>query len=335
MKAGRIENYLMAVWYGGRSGHWLRPLGALYGGMMRVRAWLFERGVLRSWRAPVPVIVVGNLTVGGTGKTPLVLHLVAALQAAGQRPGIVSRGYGGSAGTATVLLVDADSDAAVVGDEPVLLARRSGCPVAVSARRSRAVNAVVAAGAQVVVSDDGLQHLALARDAQIVVIDGQRRLGNRRCLPAGPLRAPLSVPVNADITVVNGGTPADPVVMTLVANEAVRIADGSRAPLARFAGQEVHAVAAIGQPERFFSTLRDAGMIVIGHPHRDHSLLDRSSLEFGDDRPVFITEKDAVKCVDTVPDDCWYVPVDAQLDAAGQAAVGNLIARVMDSSLPS
>ena len=251
-----LESYLLAVWYGSRRGAGLRPFGALYGLLMRLRRALYRSGVLRSRHPGVPVSVVGNFTVGGTGKTPLTLWLVARLLARGRHPAVISRGYGG-ARQAEPVRVAQTADPRAVGDEPLLLARRLPVPVWIHRQRYRAAVAACGDGADVLVCDDGLQHLALARDAEIAVVDGTRRVGNGRCLPAGPLREARVDGV--DVVIVNGGESGREPSMQLVAREAVSVADGTRLPLARFAGQQVHAVAAIGHPQRFFDTLRAHG----------------------------------------------------------------------------
>lgn len=328
MRAGALETYLQEVWYGARPGHWLRPLGALYGGAMRLREALYDRGILPSARVGAPVVVVGNLTVGGTGKTPLVLHLVETLRAAGRTPGVVSRGYGGEGASRRVLFVEPGSDPAVVGDEPVLIARRSGAVVAVCPDRVRAARAALDAGANILIADDGLQHRRLARDAQIVVIDGARRFGNGRCLPAGPLRSPPGDLARFDLVIVNGDAAPGEAGMTLEPGPAWRLDGQERRALEAFRGRRVHAVAAIGHPQRFFATLRAHGLDVVPHPHRDHSVLRASDLTFDDDLPVFITEKDAVKCPGRADAEIWVVPVDARLDEAAATALARLVARM-------
>ncbi|TAM43075.1 MAG: tetraacyldisaccharide 4'-kinase, partial [Rhodanobacter sp.] len=255
---------LESAWYGdGRRPWWTAPLAALYGGVIRLRGRLYRWDWLRSVRLPVPVIVVGNLTVGGTGKTPLTIALAEALRAHGYRPGVVSRGYGGH--RREPLLLGDTSDPTEVGDEPCLI-RATGVPVAIGRQRPVAAQLLLDAGCDVVIADDGLQHYALARDVEVCVIDGVRRFGNQRLLPAGPLREPLARLARVDLRVCNGGQPAaGEFSMQLRSGEVLALHDGGRRPLADFAGQRVHAVAAIGNPARFFASLRAAGIEPIGH----------------------------------------------------------------------
>ena len=306
---------LESAWYGGgRAPWWARPLAILYGGVIRLRGMLYRAGALRSVRLPAPVVVIGNLSVGGTGKTPLTIAVAGALRARGWRPGVVSRGYGGSR-REPLLLGDAP-DPAQVGDEPCLI-RASGVPVAVGRDRPAAARLLLAAGCDVLVADDGLQHYALARDVEICVIDGTRRFGNRRLLPAGPLREPLRRLEQVDLRVCNGGATAEgEYAMQLCGGEALALCDSRRQPLAGFAGQRVHAVAAIGHPQRFFDSLCEAGIEVIGHAFADHHAFAAHELDFGDGLPLLMTDKDAVKCRRFAQPHWWRVPVRACLPDA-------------------
>jgi tetraacyldisaccharide 4'-kinase len=312
---------LESAWYGGRrSPWWTWPLATLYGGVVRVRTKLYRIGWLRSTRLPVPVIVIGNLSVGGTGKTPLTIAVVEALRARGYRPGVVSRGYGGS--QREPLLLDDAPDPARVGDEPCLI-HASGAPVAVGRDRPAAAQLLLDAGCDVVIADDGLQHYALARDVEICVIDGVRRFGNGRLLPVGPLREPLGRLRRADFRVCNGGVPAEgEYPMQLHGSEVVSLCDGHHQPLARFVGQRVHAVAAIGHPSRFFGSLRAAGIEVVEHAFADHHAYVAGELDFGDQLPLLMTDKDAVKCRRFAQPHWWRVPVQADLPAAFYEALG-------------
>lgn len=309
-----------AGWYGtGRPPWWSWPLAALYGAVVRVRRALYRRGWLRSERLPAPVIVVGNLTAGGTGKTPLTLALAAALRARGRKPGVVSRGYGGDR-RAPLLLGDAP-DPAQVGDEPCLI-RAGGVPVAVGRDRPAAARLLLDAGCDVLIADDGLQHYRLARDVEICVIDGVRRFGNGRLLPAGPLREPLARLGAVDFRVCNGGAAADGEIPMQLAGGSVRaLADGHEQALRVFAGQRVHAVAGIGHPQRFFDSLREQGVAPIEHPFPDHHAFVPADLRFGDDLPVLMTEKDAIKCLGFAQPHWWSVPVRAVLPESFYDAV--------------
>lgn len=307
--------WIHRVWYEGAiTGLVLLPLSGLYWLITKLRALLFRRGVFRSYASDVPVIVVGNITAGGTGKTPTVIWLVEKLRAKGFTPGIVSRGYGGSK-SGTSMRVDRDSDAAVAGDEPVLLARRARCPVAVDSDRVRAAAMLVEDGVNVIIADDGLQHLRLQRDYEICVVDGERGMGNGRLLPAGPLREPAERLENVDQVLVNGATEIpNAIAFELVATDASRLNGSLARPLQRFKDMTVHAVAGIGNPHRFFDLLRAYGIQVIEHSFPDHAAITKSQIEFGDDFNIFMTEKDAVKLGGNLPDKFWFVPVDLNMD---------------------
>lgn len=309
-----IADHLQQRWYGGRAPFWWTlPLASLYGAVVAVRRGLYHKGWLRSQRLPVPVIVVGNIVVGGAGKTPLVIALVEALRRRGWKPGVVSRGYGGNARGSQLLGVRPDPS--VAGDEPALIANRTDVPVAIGADRPAAAELLTREGVDVVVADDGLQHYALGRDIEICVIDGARRLGNGRLLPAGPLREPASRLHEVDFVVCNGGkAQAGEIPMRLVLADSVRLDDSAVSkPLAGFAGSKVHAVAGIGHPSRFFESLREAGIDLVVHAFPDHHRYAPSDLGFGDDLPVLMTEKDAIKCRVFARQNWWSVPVTAQL----------------------
>jgi tetraacyldisaccharide 4'-kinase len=278
--------------------------------------------LLKARRVGVPVIVVGNITAGGTGKTPTTVWLAQCLSERGFSPGIVSRGYGGSK-SSSPMRVDVASDPAVVGDEPVLLARRSGCPVVVDRDRVRAAQMLVEDGVDIVIADDGLQHLRLGRDYEICVIDGHRGLGNRFVLPAGPLRETATRLADVDQVLVNGrlAQPAATAIeqnairFDLAATEVCRLNGSLSRSIDRFTGMTVHGVAAIGNPVRFFDLLRGEGLQVIEHSFPDHAVLGPRDLEYSDDFDILMTEKDAVKFGTKVSDRFWYVPVDVRIDA--------------------
>jgi tetraacyldisaccharide 4'-kinase len=316
---------LESAWYGnGRVPWWTWPLMALYGGVTTVRTRLFGAGWLRRVRLPVPVIVIGNLTAGGTGKTPLAIALAETLRARGYRPGVVSRGYGGDQ-RGPILLGEA-ADPARVGDEPCLI-RASGVPVAVGRDRPAAARLLLGVGCDVLIADDGLQHYRLARDVEICVIDGVRRFGNGLLLPAGPLREPLRRLHGTDFRVCNGGiAAAGEYLMQLRGGEAAALCDARRQPLASFSGQRVHAIAGIGSPRRFFAELRAAGIEPIEHAFADHHAFAADELDFGDRLPVLMTDKDAVKCRRFAQPNWWRVPVQADLPEAFYEALGKRLA---------
>jgi tetraacyldisaccharide 4'-kinase len=319
---------LERLWYQGHPlSPALAPLGWIYAGMMRLRRGAYRAGVLPSTRLAVPVIIAGNLAVGGTGKTPLVVWLAGFLASRGWRPGIVCRGHGGNA-SHWPQQVRPDSDAVVVGDEAVLLARRTGCPVvAAGPRRVQAAREVIdRAGCDLVISDDGLQHLALARDVEILVVDGVRRHGNGRCLPAGPLREPRSRMETVDMVVSNGDARRGEFPMTIVPGPLVNLLRAeNRRTLQSLAGQRVHAVCGIGNPQRFFRLLEDRGLIVDAHAFDDHHRFTASDLDFLDDAPVVMTEKDAVKCQRFAAPHHWYLPITAELPDAFCARLERLL----------
>lgn len=324
----RLADRLVGAWYAARLTPLtllLTPLSLVFGVATMLRRLAYRRRWLRAGRLPVPVIVVGNLCVGGAGKTPLVAALARDLADRGWHPGIVSRGYGGAAARERrpPVLVRAAADPAAVGDEPVLLARR-GHRVAVAADRLAAGRALLAADpdCDVIIADDGLQHYRLARSAEVVVIDAARGLGNGWLLPAGPLREPRRRLATVAAVVLNRleGAPGDPrfrgaLTMTLDAGWLRRV-DGRAPPAAprEFTGRRVHAVAGIGNPQRFFALLRSLGIVPVEHPFPDHHPFARADLAFDDDLPVLMTEKDAVKCSAFADERCWYLPVDARLD---------------------
>lgn len=306
------------IWY--RRAHpvslLLLPLSWLYCLVVLVRHWAYRRGWLGSRRLPAPVIVVGNLTVGGTGKTPAVLWLTELLQGHGWRPGIVLRGYRGSSPT-WPRRVTPQSDPRAVGDEAVLLARRSACPVAAGPDRIAAAALLLReAGCDIIVSDDGLQHYRLGRDLEVLVVDAARGYGNRRCLPAGPLREPVGRARRVDFVLCNGGSCEGGERMELVPAPAVNLCDKALTrPLEEWRGQCVTAVAGIGNPSRFFAMLRAAGLQVDERPYPDHYRFQPRDAEDWPAGPVLMTEKDAVKCAAFVGPDHWYLPVEARVDA--------------------
>ncbi|WP_368543394.1 tetraacyldisaccharide 4'-kinase [Enterobacter soli] len=291
------------------------PLSWLYGLVSGAIRLLYRLGLKRAWRAPVPVVVVGNLTAGGNGKTPVVIWLVEQLQKQGIRPGVVSRGYGGKAASYPLLL-NSQTTTAEAGDEPVLIYQRTGAPVAVSPVRSDAVKALLAEHpVQIIITDDGLQHYALARDKEIVVIDGVRRFGNGWWLPAGPMRERASRLKSVDAVIVNGGV-AKPgeIPMRLHPGLAVNLLTGERRDVAAL--PSLVAMAGIGHPPRFFATLEHCG----ARPEKciplaDHQALTPEQVEAftTEGQTLIMTEKDAVKCRGFAKENWWYLPVDAEL----------------------
>lgn len=307
--------------------HWYRitplhllllPLSLLFRLIVAIRRLLFRHGILSSVKLPVPVIIVGNITVGGTGKTPLTLWLAEQLLADGWHPGIISRGFGGSGNTAQEVLLN--SDPTTVGDEPVLMAQRKLCPVWIGRDRPSAAHALLAAHPEcdVIISDDGLQHYRLQRDVEIAVVDGMRRFGNGLLLPAGPLREATSRLREVDAIVINGGMAARGEYSmqlegvhfyNLLNPEITATADD-------FKDQCVHAIAGIGHPERFFRHLHKLGLSPQIHPYPDHHRYCAADLAYADANALLMTEKDAVKCIEFADEKCWVLRVDAHPDSA-------------------
>ena len=293
----------------------LWPLSLVFGLAAALRRFAYRSGLLRVHRVGMPVVVIGNITVGGAGKTPLLIWAARHLQRLGYRPGVVSRGYGGMA-RSWPQQVRPDSDTEVVGDEAVLIARWTGCPVAVGPDRPMAARALLKHHhCNVLLSDDGLQHYALGRDLEIAVIDGVRRLGNGMLLPAGPLREGAWRLRKVDMVVVNGqGMPGE-FSSRLRSREAVNLATGERRPLRAFRAMPVHAVAGIGNPARFFDMLEHLGLTVVSHPFPDHHVFVPGDLVFGNGAAILMTEKDAVKCERFAEPNFWSVPVVALPEA--------------------
>ncbi|GFZ98718.1 tetraacyldisaccharide 4'-kinase [Dyella caseinilytica] len=323
-----LAETLQKGWYGqARLPWWCSALAGLYGLVVAARRGMYRLGWLQTVRLPCPVIVVGNLTAGGTGKTPLTLALIEALRERGYRPGVVSRGYGGTQ-RGPMLLGDLP-DPSEMGDEPALI-RAAGVPVAIGRDRPAAAKLLVDAGCNVLIADDGLQHYRLARDIEICVIDGERRFGNAHLMPAGPLREPLRRLDRVDFRVCNGGEArAHEVPMRLRGGTARALLDGHEQALSGFSGMRVHAVAAIGHPQRFFASLAAQGIEVMPHAFPDHHAFAPEDLVFSDHLPVLMTEKDAVKCRAFAHADWWSVPVRAELPAAFYDA---LCARLQDKA---
>jgi tetraacyldisaccharide 4'-kinase len=325
------QDWLQKLWYGKSAWRYLLlPFSVVFAAAVSLRRNLYRRGVLRSYRLAVPVVVVGNITVGGTGKTPITIWLAQELKIRGHRPGIVSRGYGGNAGVKPVEAT-ASGNPAQVGDEAILIAARSRCPVFVHPDRVAAAEAAMAAGADIIIADDGLQHYRLARDFEIAVLDGLRGTGNGLLLPAGPLREPLQrlqlvdrVLVqteghDVDVPFLRRMSDRSSSAFSLLPKRLRQLNGPSSRPLGDFSGKTVHAVAAIGNPTRFFRMLESHGMRVIPHAYRDHLQLTGKHLAFGDDLPIVMTEKDAVKCGGLSVDNGWYIPVTVKFPNAGHS----------------
>jgi tetraacyldisaccharide 4'-kinase len=326
------------VWYD-RHAPWfslaLLPLSWMFRLVVAARRAAYRIGLLSSIRVARPVVVIGNITVGGTGKTPFTIWLADQLQRKRKRVGIVLRGYGGYSDH-WPRDVDQDSAPQEVGDEAVLLAKRTAAIVVAGPDRVAAARRAIERGAEVVLSDDGLQHYRLARDREIVVIDGRRGVGNRRMLPAGPLREPVSRLAQADLRVVSwrdgSARPLSPVSATIQAcarlTQAVALIGGETRSLDAFKGTRVHAVAAIGNPQQFFAALQEIGIEVAPHPLPDHAQPTADDIRFPDQLPVLMTEKDAVKCRAIADQRHWAVRMDVVVSEQDAAAVHAMLDRL-------
>ncbi|MBL4851402.1 MAG: tetraacyldisaccharide 4'-kinase [Gammaproteobacteria bacterium] len=313
----------------------LRPLSWCFRGLISLRKLLYRSGVLKSIRLPVPVIVVGNISVGGTGKTPLVIALIALLKKHGYTPGIITRGYGGNVDKEP-LMVTANSDPFKLSDEAVLLAQRTQCLVVACPDRIASSQLLIEQGCNIIVSDDGLQYYRLERDIEIAVIDASRGLGNGYCLPAGPLREPEQRLKTVDFVVINGlGTynkgsnNSDHYNMTMHSHAPRCLINNEEKPIGHFTGTSIHAIAAIGNPQRFYNYLRSLGLTVIEHHFSDHYRYQTEDIVFDDEYPVLMTEKDAVKCREIIKDEkYYYIAIDAILDGRLEPSLMSLLKTV-------
>ncbi|MEE9411976.1 MAG: tetraacyldisaccharide 4'-kinase, partial [Methylococcales bacterium] len=274
------------------------------------------------------VIIVGNLSVGGTGKTPLTLWLVNFLHQQGYRPGVICSGYGGNfTPKGLVQLLARNADPFVYGDEAVLIAARSVCPVVVGKSRVAAAQHLLSSSdCDIIISDDGLQHLALKRDIEIIVIDGMRLFGNRHCLPAGPLREPVSRINSVDLLVCNGSSYPGATTMTIVGSTITNLLKrDQQQPLSSLQNKSIHVVTGIGNPQRFFNALTQAGLRFDTRVFPDHHHFTLEDLHFNDDYPLLMTEKDAVKCYHLATKNYWMLPVEAQLDSKFSQSLSQLL----------
>lgn len=332
-----VADRLLAAWYNGHPALCvLRPLSALYRRVVQGRRAAFLSGRKPAYRPPVPVIVVGNITVGGTGKTPLILWLIEHCRRLGLKVGVVSRGYGAQP-PSYPWRVRAGQPASQSGDEPLLIVQRSGVALMIDPDRSAAVRALLAQeDLDLILCDDGLQHYRLARDLELVLIDAARGLGNVRCLPEGPLREPAERLQSVDACLFNGAAQDSPAGFAFCLNptELVNLGSGERASLSHFpAGQAIHAVAGIGNPQRFFTTLKGLNWQPVEHPFADHAPLSAEQLRFAPPLPLVMTEKDAVKCRHFAAPDWWYLAVQAQPSAAFVAWLDGELQRLLPGRL--
>lgn len=316
--ATQLSTTFVQAWY---KGAWwlylLFPFALLYLLVTFIRRMFFTMGMSKSYKSSLPVIVVGNISLGGTGKSPLVSFLVKSLQEKGFRPGIISRGYGADIASTECREVLPQSLPAEVGDEPLMLKKRLGCPVYVSPNRRLSLEALEQAGCDIVIADDGMQNYAMQRDVEICVFDGERKLGNGHVLPMGPLRESSARVASVDFCVVNGSNwqpeARDVTKMTLVPGAFLSLDHSEKKEFKREVS--IHAIAAIGNPDRFFETLRKMGLKLESHAFDDHHAFIKEDFDFADGKPLVMTEKDAVKCASFQLENAWYLPVEAELDS--------------------
>jgi tetraacyldisaccharide 4'-kinase len=301
----------------------LLPVSLLFCLLVKLRHFAYQQHWLTTNHFNLPVIVVGNIYVGGNGKTPFVIWLAEQLKRQGIKPAIVSRGYGASREGAWPREVLLDGDISRYGDEPYLIKKQTGCPVMIDPVRSRAIQKILQNyNCEVIISDDGLQHYAMSRFIEINITDSKRQYGNRFCLPAGPLREPCSRLQQVDYIVYNRNQETftqdiekDNEYLMSYDFDLLYSLDGKKSvKLEKFKDQMVHAVAGIGDPPRFFSLLSDQGIGIIEHSFADHFFYTEKDLVFSDSYPVIMTEKDAVKCTRFNLDNCWYLPIRAQIE---------------------
>jgi tetraacyldisaccharide 4'-kinase len=291
----------------------LLPISVAFYFLSNARRYLYQIGFFRSYNFKAPVIVVGNITVGGSGKTPIVIALVEHLKRQGKKVGVVSRGYGGKRSNKT-LYVNQDTNVLQSGDEPLMIATQTKVPVAVNIDRSKAVKDLIESyEVEIVISDDGLQHYSMSRDVEIAVIDGKRRFGNGFFLPSGPLREPLSRLNSVDFVVNNGALHPGEIFSNLVPKMYINLSTLESKPIDFFKNITCHAVAGIGHPQRFFDTLTDLNVDILPHSFTDHHYYSEDDLLFTTNHPIIMTSKDCVKCRSFATDQMWYLLLESDL----------------------
>lgn len=328
----RLERWLWTQWRSkGRAQLILLPLSWIFAALAATRRACYRFGICRTVSLPVPVVIVGNITVGGVGKTPIVVALVKLLQGAGLRPGVVTRGYKGE--SSGPLEVSSTDDAGRVGDEALLLVRNSACPVWLGADRVAAARGLIAAHPEVdiIISDDGLQHYRLGRAIEIAVIDGRYGCGNKRLLPAGPLREPMKRLHSVDYVLKNG-VPSAEYAVEIIGECFYNVGNPFRTTTAdAFDGRRVVALAGIGNPQRFFDRLKALKIVFESFAFPDHWGFTEEDLDFGNVDAIIMTEKDAVKCAAFAPPICWYLKIEARLNEAFKADFLYRVRRILDA----
>ena len=307
----------------------LWPLSLLFGAISKSKRQQYQSGKKQAYKAPVPVVVVGNITAGGNGKTPVVVWLVEQLQQLGYKPGVVSRGYGATA-PQYPLVLDDNTPAKHCGDEPKLIYRRTGAPVAVDPLRANAVKALLETGVDIIITDDGLQHYALERDIEFVIVDGNRRFGNESLIPLGPLREGVERLAEVDFIITNGGQAQQgEMPMSLTPSKAINLKTKQQVEVSEL--RDLVAFAGIGHPPRFFNTLNAMNADVkVTKGFADHQDFDQQELQAlaQQGANVIMTEKDAVKCDSYAQDNWWYLPVSAQFESNDAERILNRIKEV-------
>ena len=309
------KTFVDRVWYSKNTlSLLLLPISWIYIIIVKIRSVLYRVGIIPISKINVPIIVVGNITAGGTGKTPLVIWLANYFKNKGFLPGIISRGYGGKY-LSNIEFVHSNSDPLLVGDEPLIIAKKCNCPVAVAKKRVRAAKELVSKyNCNIIISDDGMQHYSLGRDIEIAVIDGQRRLGNGYCLPAGPLREPKNKLLNIDLIVSKYTSQISEYTMEYIYQDLISLAKPAKTiSLSELRDMKVHVITGIDNPENFFSYLQTHKLELIIHQFPDHHIYEEHEVVFNDDLPIIMTEKDAVKCARYSNNNHWYIPIVAKL----------------------
>lgn len=331
-----IDLQLQRLWYGKSRLVWLLlPFSWIFGALVELRRWCFARGLFKRFSVGIPVIVVGNLTVGGTGKTPLVIWLANFLFAQKRKVAVITRGYGGQSDQ-WPQRVKPGSDPVQVGDEAVLIAQQTQAIVIAGPDRVANARQAIAEGAELIISDDGLQHYRMRRDLELVVVDNSRMFGNGFLLPAGPLREPVKRLQEADLILLNQRDDSRPARLDLpsvtyrirLGNLRALKSEAIRA-VAELNGQTVHVITAIGHPQSFISALEQLGLHVDARILPDHARLSRADIEFDDDLPVLMTEKDAVKCQHIADSRHWAVTTQVQLSTADEAQLIQCVQRAL------
>jgi len=305
----------------------LKPLSWIFCSIVFIRKFLYRLKFFKSYQLSVPVIIVGNITVGGNGKTPLVIWLTDKLKQSGYRPGIISRGYGGQA-KKWPQQVRPDSDPLIVGDEAIVISRRTNCPMAVGPDRVETGRALLKySNCDVIISDDGMQHYRLKREIEIAVVNGYLKFGNNLCLPAGPLREPIKRLDEVSFVVTNNGkSNNEDFSMRYIGDELVALHDTkNRIKLSHFKSQKIHAVAAIANPDLFYKALIEIEIDIIEHTFIDHHIFKIEDFIFEDELPIIMTEKDAVKCCRFNIKNCWYLPITCEVSNSLELSILNLL----------